>query len=114
MENSENPEYKGYLKVLSWIIYWFNGNNYLDQNHTDNIQNLFELNSCDHQNNVVESSPMMIKTSLSDTSTQPKILEKHLLYDLMEWFILIYEMKFIYLDIYSIVDNMDNILPYLF
>ncbi|KII60834.1 hypothetical protein RF11_04600 [Thelohanellus kitauei] len=114
MEYYENPEYKRYLKVLSWIVYWFNCYNYLDQNNTDNIKNLFEENSLDSQNNLDEYYDMMISTFLSDTSTQPNILEQHLFYDLLEWFILIYEMKFIYRDIYSIVDNIHNILPYLF
>ncbi|KII60836.1 hypothetical protein RF11_04603 [Thelohanellus kitauei] len=108
MAASENPEYKRYLKVLSLIIFIFDGYNYLDQNHTNTIQNLFASNSFDHQNTHGESSVTMIPTPISDTSIQTNIFEKNLLYYVLEWFIFMYEMKFIYRDISSVFDNMDN------
>ncbi|KII60831.1 hypothetical protein RF11_04597 [Thelohanellus kitauei] len=114
MQASENHEYKRYLHALSLVIFWFNSSTYLDQNLIDIIQKIFELNTFDPQNNLGQYNGMMIPPPLSDTSTQQNIMEKHLFYDLLEWFILIYEMKFIYLDIHSLVDTIDKTLPYLF
>ncbi|KII61038.1 hypothetical protein RF11_02283 [Thelohanellus kitauei] len=100
--NYENDEYKRYKRVLAAIIGSFNDRNYLDRNTSNYYMRwLDEYSSSSSQmtsdiddfNRLAESMETLNLSSPLNIPTEPSLKE------LLKWFTLIYEFKFIFGDI---------------
>ncbi|KII70467.1 hypothetical protein RF11_02125 [Thelohanellus kitauei] len=105
-ENTEDDKYKKYKQIMADVILSFNESNYLGKDKANHYTELCNLHS--HNLSPIKSIPDNSGTIVASNTSPPSTLLHNLPFlGLLRYFILIFELKFIFGDIDSKLENLN-------